>query len=1167
MHSKQDRSDSTPGNAASGDGDRYRGLREVSRALTSAEGMQTVLDRICRIGLDAGDADGVYVEQVDPVRQEVLVAAGAGWGHPPLGLVLPFPGSLAEEVLEKRGPEIIDDVIREGGRPIAEHLERACGRCKGLVVPLISEDEALGALVLLRRPERQDFAPDEVRRLVFLADLAALALRREIVAERAQQREEDLRQSERRFRLLVEQVRDYAIFMLDPDGHVVSWNHGAERIKGYTAEEAVGKHFSAFYPEEDRRRGRPEKALRAAAESGSYQSEGWRVRKDGTRFWAHVVLTPIRDERGVLEGFSKVTRDLSERRAAEDEREELRASEQEASARAAAVLDHLTDAFFAVDQDWHVTYLNRQGEALVGRPRGELLGQDLWQVFPGMVGGTFWTECHRALREQRPVHFEEAAESPDRWVEVVAYPSGDGLAINVRDVTERRRTAEALELERRRLRAVLEALPVGVFISDASGRIIEINRAAQELWDGEVLPGGPEEYGEFRGYLPGRVERLRAEEWALARVLATGEAVVGEEVDIETFAGRRKTILNYAMPILDEARQVSGAVVVNVDITARKRAAEAERFLAQATRTLASSLDYEATLRRVARLAVPHVASWCVIYVLDPEGTAQTVEVAHEDPETAELVLEMQRRYPLDPGAPRGAARVMATGEPELIAEVSDALLQQVAKDEEHLRILRSLGVAAVITVPMAARGRTLGAITMAYSGERPRPGQEDVELAQDLAQRAALAVDNARLFQASERRASEEAALRRATHAVSATWSMDAAIRQIAESALEATIADKTLVEGIDPDTGEVVVWAAAGGMAPPVDTRVAYAGSLVESAIRGRDSEAAARFGNDLGRPLPPHLAEHCPGCTAVALPLMAGEEPIGALVLLRRSERATFTDEELTRARTFAELVSLAFGKLRLIEEAQTRREELEQVMQSRERMIRGFTHDLRNPLGAADGFAFLLAAGMVGDIPEKARESVARMRNALRSAMRLIDDLLELARVESEEVAVDQVPVDVRAIAHEMAEEHRARAEACDHTLTVRASDTVPPIRSDPERIKQVMGNLLSNAVKYTPPGGAITVCAAEREIAGEAGPETWVAMDVSDTGIGVPAEVQDQLFREFSRLEPMAAPGAGLGLAISRRVARLLGGDITVDSEPGRGSTFTLWLPADPKGGA
>ncbi|HEX2123632.1 MAG TPA: PAS domain-containing sensor histidine kinase, partial [Thermoanaerobaculia bacterium] len=130
--------------------------------------------------------------------------------------------------------------------------------------------------------------------------------------------EEQLRQSTEIFQLLVSSVRDYAIFMLDPEGNIATWNAGAERIKGYKADEIIGRHFSTFYGEEDLRNRKPERELEIAREQGSVEDEGWRMRKDGSRFWANVVITAVRDARGQLRGFAKVTRDITDRKQAEE---------------------------------------------------------------------------------------------------------------------------------------------------------------------------------------------------------------------------------------------------------------------------------------------------------------------------------------------------------------------------------------------------------------------------------------------------------------------------------------------------------------------------------------------------------------------------------------------------------------------------------------------------------------------------------------------------------------------------------------------------------------------------------------------------------------------------------------------------------------------------------
>jgi PAS domain S-box-containing protein len=152
------------------------------------------------------------------------------------------------------------------------------------------------------------------------------SLVRDLTTRRAA--EGELRESEMRMRLLIDSIRDYAIFMLDPEGHVSTWNPGAQRFKGYQAHEIIGRHFSVFYPREDVDAGKCELELRVAAQTGRFEDEGWRVRKDGSRFWANVVISAVRNRAGELVGFAKVTRDLTDRRRAEDERAALAAAEQ-----------------------------------------------------------------------------------------------------------------------------------------------------------------------------------------------------------------------------------------------------------------------------------------------------------------------------------------------------------------------------------------------------------------------------------------------------------------------------------------------------------------------------------------------------------------------------------------------------------------------------------------------------------------------------------------------------------------------------------------------------------------------------------------------------------------------------------------------------------------------
>ena len=192
------------------------------------------------------------------------------------------------------------------------------------------------------------------------------------------------------------------------------------------------------------------------------------------------------------------------------------------------------------------------------------------------------------------------------------------------------------------------------------------------------------------------------------------------------------------------AQQLRGLMV---DVSERKRVETAQQFLAEASGLLATSLDYETTLRSVARLAVPYLADWCAVHVLEEDGSIRRLAVAHVDPAKEELVRDRPARYPLDSHARYIVPSVLRTGRSELVPEVSDELLVAAARDEAHLKTLRGLGFTSYISVPLIAHGRPLGTITLVTSESGRRYTQDDLTLAEDLARRAALAVDNAWLY------------------------------------------------------------------------------------------------------------------------------------------------------------------------------------------------------------------------------------------------------------------------------------------------------------------------------------------------------------------------------------------------------------------------------------
>lgn len=241
------------------------------------------------------------------------------------------------------------------------------------------------------------------------------------------------------------------------------------------------------------------------------------------------------------------------------------------------------------------------------------------------------------------------------------------------------------------------------------------------------------------------------------------------------------------------------------------------------------------------------------------------------------------------------------------------------------------------------------------------------------------------------------------------------------------------------------------------------------------------------------------------------------------------------------------------------------ERKQVIESHERLIRGFTHDVKNPLGAADGFLSLLELGVGGEMSEKQIQSVGHARRSIRTALNLVSGLLDIERAEAGQLDIRQERVDLDAATFEVVDEFRAAAEGKGLALSshVSAIDESLVVESDSARVRQILANLVSNAVKYTQQNGSVSVTAYAGKTDEPPWHGCWAAVAVTDTGPGIPVEKQQLVFREFTRFNPDATAGSGIGLAISRRLARALGGEITFTSMPSVGSTFTLWLPVEP----
>ncbi len=585
--------------------------------------------------------------------------------------------------------------------------------------------------------------------------------------EQVRQRTEDLRQSEERFRLLVEGTTDYAIFMLDPEGRVSSWNPGAERINGYKAEEIIGQHFSRFYPPEDLAAGKPARELEIARATGKYEEEGWRVRKDGSRFWSSVLITALWDEKGVLRGFGKVTRDMTQRKEAEEAARRLaeeRAAREAAEAGARVIrqqreqlrvtLASIGDAVIATDAEGRVTLLNPVAQALTGWGAEEAAGQPLEAIFDiknEVTGRPAENPVARVLREGAVVGLANhtiltARDGTVRPIDDSAAPIKDeagrtlGVVLVFHDVTQKRRAERLLRESEERYRLIVETAQEGIWLVDPEGHTRFANaRMAQMLGcTPDELRSRP-----VWDFLDADVRR-QAEARLRQREQGTAEQF---EARFRRKDGSALWALVSAGPVHDAEGQFRGALGLVTDITERRRVEQAARFLADASAALAALEDYESTLRKVARLAVPFFADWCAVDTAGPDGALRRVAVTHVDPSKVQLAYELRRRHPPDPDAPQGAWHVLRSGQPELVPEITDALLVQSVKDPDQLRALRELGLRSYIGVPIPVRDQVLGVLTFVAAESGRVYGPADLAVAQDLGRRVGIAIENARLY------------------------------------------------------------------------------------------------------------------------------------------------------------------------------------------------------------------------------------------------------------------------------------------------------------------------------------------------------------------------------------------------------------------------------------
>jgi len=293
-----------------------------------------------------------------------------------------------------------------------------------------------------------------------------------------------------------------------------------------------------------------------------------------------------------------------------------------------------------------------------------------------------------------------------------------------------------------------------------------------------------------------------------------------------------------------------------------------------------------------------------------------------------------------------------------------------------------------------------------------------------------------------------------------------------------------------------------------------------------------------------------------TIMAAPLLREGAPIGVFGLGRHSVRP-FTNKQIELLTTFADQAGIAIENVRLFDEIQDKNRQLAEASQNKSQFLSSMSHELRTPLNAIIGLTEMMVTNAARFGTEKALEPLRRVNAAGTHLLSLINEILDLSKIEAGKLELNPEPINLTRLIDEVIGTAGQLAEKNQNRLIVEAQENVAALKADPMRLKQILLNLLSNACKFTKEG---EVALRVRKVADG---RDWVELAVADTGIGLTAQQQAKLFQDFTQADSLTARrygGTGLGLALSRRLARMMGGDVTVTSEPGKGSVFTVRLP-------
>ncbi|WP_373530564.1 PAS domain S-box protein [Nostoc sp.] len=821
-----------------------------------------------------------------------------------------------------------------------------------------------------------------------------------------------------------------------------------------------------------------------------------------------------------------------------------------------------------LDRELQYIRINQVFADINGLTIEEHLGRKFGEVFPEMMV-EFELQLQRVLDTGEPLlNMEISGETRGQpgyygyWLGNY-YPVKNrmdetvGIGIILADVTVAKQTEVALRESEERFRAMFNQAAVGITLIALDGRFLQINPALCEITGYSY-----EELIQMNFQEISHPDDLEID-WENARQVLTRE-ISGYSIE-KRYIRKDASIVwvNLTLSAVWDAKgQAKYAVGIIEDISERKRVETTQQFLVEASTLLAASLDYEIALENVANLAVPTLADWCIVDVFCEDWSSKQIAIAIADPTKRNILDEIQRHYP-----PKSRAKYLVQqlklGISVFYPELSDFHLVYMAQDEAHLHLLRSLGIHSLMVIPVRSRGQLFGAISFFTAESGRHYKHTDLALAEDIARRAATAIDNARLYQETQQaKQAAEQSVNRMVLLQKITASLSEALtpQQVADVVVNQGIAALSATAGsvvLLADVSTLKVVQATGYPQSLLDAWATFpitAANQIAETVRTKKPIFLENLAALMAKY--PNLADNVAltGNKAwAAIPLIAEAKIIGALGLSFATVQR-FNEEDRGFMLTLGQQCGQAIARAQLYEAEKTARAQAETANRIKDEFLAVLSHELRTPLNPILGWAKLLRTRKFDEATRiRALETIER--NA-KLQSQLIGDLLDVSRILQGKVNFELYAVDLKVAIAAALETVRLAAEAKSIQIQTSLSHDVGKVLGDSDRLQQVMWNLLSNAVKFTPVEGRVEVRLEQVGLDAQ--------IQVIDTGKGINPEFLPYVFDYFRQADAKTTRvfgGLGLGLAIVRRLVELHGGTVHADSlGEGQGATFTVKLP-------